>query len=110
MKLVEQKLTALTFSSRVTLGTVVLSPSGSSVVLHGKSMLWPFYLLHYTGYKFEFQILFFLTVLYRVRLFLFFFFLSFSYTVYGNKLYHLTVFEMNVLTQENGIGFILCLL
>lgn len=59
MKLIEQKLTALTFSSRVTLGTVVLSPSGSSVVLHGKSMLWPFYLLHYTGYKFEFQVLFF---------------------------------------------------
>lgn len=41
---------------------------------------------------------------YRGRLFLFIGF-SFSYTVYGNKLYHLTVFEMNVLTWDD---FILC--
>lgn len=74
-----------------------------------KNMLWPFYLLHSTGYKFE-EVPFFLLYYYIEVGCFYSFFLSFSYTVYGNKLYHLTVFEMNVLTQETGTGFIQWLL
>lgn len=68
MKLIEQTLTALTFSSRVTLGTVVLSPSGLSVVPHGKSMLWPFFAFYWKKNE-ELKHFFFL-LYYRGRLFL----------------------------------------
>lgn len=73
---------------------VLSSPSGSSVEssweIHVATLLFAFYWIMR-----KFEIVFLLY--YRGRLFLFFLF-SFSYTVYGNKLYHLTVFEMNVLT------------
>lgn len=99
------KLTALTFSSRVTLGTVVLSPSGSSVVPHGKSMLWPFFAFYWKKWGIE---AFFFLLYYRGWLFLLVCFIFHFPTLFMAINCIILQCLKWMCWQDNGIGFILC--